>query len=334
MTDEKDKNSKLDSIIDYNTKHAYVYLPKIQSEKTDKAPDGIDLGAIARLGGYSDLEQSAHKVETDQLHYYPQKHIDDAGGKDSENVFKQAAGPDSDSSHGILLACDGRMLVKAGERLYVETGDQSYQVNGNYELDATGTITLSAGGEVTVKSGNAKSLTINAGDKTGDVIIDANNLTENIATDKTTNILGNQVDLTTGFHQSAIHGMSLQWIKGASVQMLLGGSAVVSISLGFQTYTYLVKLYQIGDMIISTSRVKLVGKDVNAVLSVSNYGALSMDNFVGKVRTALTRMDAIELKTGEVAVNASAEQLTARSNEIKAELGDLDARTKVMTVFV
>jgi len=196
VADENTNDSGSDSKIDYNTKHAYFYLPKVPTEDGEVA-DNIDLGAILRLGGYSDLEQQAHKVPADQQHYYPQKHIE-VQGAGSENVFKKSAGSSSESSHGILMACDGHFLLKAAEKMFVETGDHHLQVNGDYEHDTTGSVKVQSGDTLDIKSGANKTLTLNAGDQTGDMKLFANNKTETVQGDSTSNVTGDENKTTSG----------------------------------------------------------------------------------------------------------------------------------------
>jgi hypothetical protein len=196
VSDGNTNDSESDSKVDYNTKHVYFYLPKVPTEDGE-VPDNIDLGAMLRLGGYCDLEQQAQNVPSDQQHYYPQKHIESQGAG-SENIFKKSAGSNAESSHGILMACDGHFLLKAAEKMFVETGDHHLQVNGDYEHDTTGSVNVQSGDSMNLKTGTNKKLTLNAGDKTGDMELFANNKMETVQGDSTDNTTGDSTSNTSG----------------------------------------------------------------------------------------------------------------------------------------
>jgi hypothetical protein len=108
----------------------YLVPTSSPSTTTDK------VGAFLRLGEYSDVEQRVydHGHEDD---LFPAQHISDEG--DDSSVYTNAAG----GSEGIMMSCDGRILVKAAERMYLETGQYHQKTNGNHTLDINGTQTTS-----------------------------------------------------------------------------------------------------------------------------------------------------------------------------------------------
>ncbi|MHA7777518.1 hypothetical protein [Roseibium sp. M-1] len=89
-----------------------------------------NIGTFLRLGEYSDVEKRVfdHGHQSD---LYPAKHVSDEGNDSS--VYTNAAG----GSQGILMSCDGRLLIKTAEKMYVESGDY-HQKTSNYDLDVDG----------------------------------------------------------------------------------------------------------------------------------------------------------------------------------------------------
>lgn len=152
----------------------------VPSDSTDDTKD--DIGAFFRLGEYSEVERTAFEnYHHDEL--FPAQHISDEG--DDTSVYSNAAG----GSQGILLACDGRVLIKAAEKMYLETADYHQQVNGDYALDVDGDYTAAVedsinvstdNGGITVTSGRNQQIKINAGDGTGKLEIKSKDESKNI----------------------------------------------------------------------------------------------------------------------------------------------------------
>lgn len=317
--------------VDYDTKHAYFYLPKIPTEDGEVA-DNIDLGAILRLGGYCDLEQQAHSVPADELHYYPQKHIDSQGAG-SENIYKNAAGSDTSSSHGILMACDGHFLLKAGEKMNVETGDHHLQVNGDYEHDTTGSVKVQSGNTLDIKSGNGKTMTLNAGDQTGDMLFQTNNKTEDVTGTSTTTVGGNLSSTNKGNKFEFTQLFDTKIVKQISYSGFIGGQ-IVTASWGFQAFGLVIKIYVPGQIMFSALQISGIGKRFfSTALSVKVEGIL-MENNAARVRTAVTQMDAVELHAGAIPVAANAHQIHTFTEAVRANVGAMDAQVKELTVFV
>jgi len=101
----------------------------VPTKTTSSSNDKV--GAFLRLGEYSDVEQRVFENDH-QDDLFPAKHISDEGNDTS--VYTNAAG----GSEGIMLSCDGRLLMKADERMYLETGEYHQKSNGNHTLDIDG----------------------------------------------------------------------------------------------------------------------------------------------------------------------------------------------------
>lgn len=317
--------------VDYDTKHAYFYLPKIPTGDGEVA-DNIDLGAILRLGGYCDLEQQAHSVPADELHYYPQKHIDSQGAG-SENIYKNAAGSDTSSSHGILMACDGHFLLKAGEKMNVETGDHHLQVNGDYEHDTTGSVKVQSGNTLDLKSGNGKTMTLNAGDQTGDMLFQTNNKTEDVTGTSTTTVGGNLSSTNKGNKFEFTQLFDTKIVKQISYSGFIGGQ-IVTATWGFQAYGLVIKIYFPGQIMFSALQISGIGKRFfSTELNVQVEGIL-MENNSARVRAALTQMEAVEMKTGQVAIGATVDEVKAETQTLRAAMGGPEAQMKEIVVFV
>lgn len=145
----------------------------VPADGSDEATDNI--GAFFRLGEYSDTERDAFQNDhEDQL--FPAQHISDEGGNTS--VYANAAG----GSQGILMSCDGRILIRAAEKMYLETADYHQKANGSYTLDVDGSfsatvedsasLTTDKGG-IALSSGNNQGISLKAGDGTGKLDIKA-----------------------------------------------------------------------------------------------------------------------------------------------------------------
>ncbi len=332
MSDENTNDSGSDSKIDYNTKHVYFYLPKVPTEDGEVA-DNIDLGAMLRLGGYCDLEQQAHKLPADELHYYPQKYIDTQGAG-SENIFKKSAGSSTGSSHGILMACDGHFLLKAAEKMFVETGDHHLQVNGDYEHDTTGSVNVQSGDIMTLKSGANKKLTLNAGDTTGDMELLANNKTETVQGDNNNNTSGNKTDSTKGNNTITTWGLTMTYSLDVAYSAFAAGQIVTS-SWGLQLYlATLVKVYPVSEVVLAGMRFQATGLNMGSVQTQVGYKALSVESRIANLRSDLTKLDGIGMKIQQTDLEESDHILKVRSEIARVNSGEVEASTKGVVVFV
>lgn len=101
----------------------------VPSNSNSASTDNV--GAFLRLGEYSDVEKRVfdHNHQSD---LFPAQHITDEGNDSS--VYTNAAG----GAEGIMMSCDGRVLVKAAERMYMETGAYHQKTNGSHTMDVNG----------------------------------------------------------------------------------------------------------------------------------------------------------------------------------------------------
>ncbi|XYK81688.1 MAG: hypothetical protein ROO70_05590 [Labrenzia sp.] len=319
MSDGNTNDSGSDSKVDYNTKHVYFYLPKVPTEDGE-VPDNIDLGAMLRLGGYCDLEQQAQNVPSDQQHYYPQKHIE-SQGTGSENIFKKSAGSSDQSSHGILMACDGHFLLKAAEKMFVETGDHHLQVNGDYEHETTGSVNVQSGDIMTLKSGANKKLTLNAGDKSGDMELLANNKTETVQGNRTTTTSGDNSDTTSGNDSKITWGFTKKINGGVNWTAFIEGQ-LVTATWGLQVYLgTLIKVYPVSEVVLAGMRFQATGLNVASVATQVGFKALSADTFAAKVHNVLTGLDDQQIQITGATITAEEREVLASVEEVEARQG-------------
>ncbi|WP_395175144.1 hypothetical protein [Roseibium alexandrii] len=305
--------------IQSDTKHVYFYLPRISENESD-VPDNIDLGAIFRLGGYCELEEKANGIEEDTEHYYPKKHIEDEGGAGSEDVYEKAAGPSPQSSHGILLACDGRMLVKAGEKYYMQTGDQNIDVEGDYELETTGKIDLSAEGTVKIESGTNQSITLDAGSETGTIYIQGK--------EQQTKILGHSYELITENSYEVVHANRYEFFAGGKVEMVTGGclemnlAAICSISLSAALEMNLLINIEIATIEVFFKKVEFDIAEMKVVVPATKAEITELETHMTALGTRISDVQAdvtpLQTKTSEIEVAA---------RELKTDLGEFKMST-------
>ncbi|GGB43153.1 hypothetical protein GCM10011316_13900 [Roseibium aquae] len=160
MANDQDNSSASDL---YDRPNVLFFVPY----NVDVDAEVDELGAILRLGEYSDVEEVVRRDGYDD-EYYPQQHIEDAGqaGKRSTEL---ASGEDR-YQKGILLACDGRFLIKTREKMYTDTADYHRRTRGTYKLVIDDTYTVTVSGDISITSGTGN---INVKASAGDVAIES-----------------------------------------------------------------------------------------------------------------------------------------------------------------
>lgn len=208
----------------YQTAHTYLFVPSDYGADTSSTSDDTNTpGAFLRLGGYSDVESAASDVSE----FYPRQHVTDAGS--DADAVTAAAGSGNDAA-GILLACNGRVLVRAAEKLYVHSTDAMHvDTQSTFTLNADSTLSISSGDEIYIDSGTGKKVTITAGGGEGDI--------ETLAKEETITICGNSFKKTTEdtfkYYQCNLYTYKL----GGQVAVTLGGkfSYWLGVSLSINT---------------------------------------------------------------------------------------------------
>ena len=254
----------------FQNKSTYLYVPSsFGADKTSGNDDSRTPGSYFRLGGYSNLENSAPTALTaaEKSAFYPRQHITDetAGGVDT--VVTNAAGK-APTDSGIMLACNGRVLVRSAEKIYVHSAgnahletdkDLTVKTGGSANVNATGPVNIHSSDAVSIKSGTGKHINIIAAGGTGNIEIAARK--------STTTINGNSYEKVTKDSYKYMQANSYSYMLGGSVGVTLGGkfsywlgvsltintsvdmtiSASVSISLGLVSIGFTASSITISD---------------------------------------------------------------------------------------
>ena len=321
-----------ESDVQYSTPHVYFFVPY----NVDDDGDDDELGAILRLGEASDLEYDCTSSEL--AAYYPQQHISDAG--DSDTAVGEAAGvSDSETLKGILLSCDGRILVKAGEKMYIETGAYNQAVNGNYELDATGSYTTAAAGTVSISStgsdvkiasADSKDIHITAGETSSG---SANGTIYESSQDHYKVIGGHQYEKSTA-KDTYVTGVSNNFFFGATstVQvdadftLLAGGSCMVKPIL---------------NVVLTGIQFEVIGKLFELKGSATDikeswFGVAGLSTKVNELEAEIYATDVTVSQTTVQARDnlVAVALLESKVRQLEAEMGGVRAAVRDMDVHV
>lgn len=301
----------------------YLYVP---SAKSGADPSG--LGAVLRLGEYSDVEQTAFNAHED-ADWYPRQHIADEGGASS--VYKNASG----GADGILLACDGRILVKAKEKMYLETADFNQHVNGNYALDVDGTASVTSTGKldmgsdtetVTISSGPNKDITLSAGDGTGVIQTNAKEETKTIAGDTYEYNSGNTKSFTEGNSIDMTFGGSLAIFGGGELSIGMGASTEInaSVAVGIAAVTV--------DVVGVAAEVTGTEVDLKEMAVKLKTLVVSNETMAAKIKQMVAEIS--QLKAESTTVQAAQSTVAAKSETVKAKSGGVTADTTGLVVNI
>lgn len=303
-----------------DTKHVYFYLPRVRetSGADKKQTETLDIGSILRLGGYCELEANAGKIKEDAEHYYPEQHIKDEGGFSSANIYKHAAGNPALTSHGILLSCDGRFLVKAGEKMYLETGDwhqhvkgrMEIEVNGQTDLHSTGDVKIGSGESVTIESGKDKDFLIRAGEgEDGHLKLKGLHKSEEFG--------GNRWEMIHRDSCEMISGTSIEMFAGARAELVASASIALSLS-GIMELRSGVVIEVVG------VEVKLKGIEYTNTAWDLNDTEVAFHNHAADIDNAGIRARSAAIGSEEEAVQAHYMGVASRSANLEARLLGLD----------
>jgi len=208
-------------------RNIYFLVP---TDEIDEESDHV--GTFVRLGEYSDVEIRASRG--DRLNeLYPEQHISDEG--DDKTAVDNASG----GAEGILLSCDGRILIKAQEKMYLQTADFHQSVDGDYALDVDGEIDISADdririasseGAVTVRSGGKKTLKLSADGGSGKLEMVGNDHDRTVKGETTERFHGpadiqykDSVSVKKfGWDFTEVYGMNMDTYYGAKCESIYG----------------------------------------------------------------------------------------------------------------
>lgn len=197
--------------------YLYLYVPKAS---TGNAAE--DVGTVFRLGSYSNFEETL-TTEADQAAVYPAQYITDSGGGTA--AIEGAAGENGE--HGILLACDGRVLVKSSEKTYINS-------EGNIHIESNS-------GQIDIISGTNQDIVLNAGASTGDIHITATNEFKEVTEQATKKHGGRTYDYYTSpkeeFYETNL--FKIVWGRveshhmGGKLTTFFGGAMTIQLAVKF-----------------------------------------------------------------------------------------------------
>lgn len=309
----------------YQTSYTYFYVPSSKGSTSSSADDS-GLGAILRLGGYSDIETDAVTAQS-ATPFFPAGYLTDQGDTSATkaSTAQNAAGSTPASSNGILLACDGHIQIKSGEKMYLESKAFHHKADGAYDVKATGATTIDSDDHVKIKSGRGKNVTVSAGDGTGDFDLNVKK--------STVKINGNDFTKTTGTTRAVHHGATENYFLGGQLAVTLAGT--FTLNTGAQM-TITAGLF--GTINISASfsasavAVGIVGIDVEMKATHINLctGEVTVRGTSAESTAAESRLSAIEnnissLSTGTAALATKATAIESNQKSIQADLGNLKA---------
>ncbi|MTI43092.1 hypothetical protein JM93_00103 [Roseibium hamelinense] len=304
------------------TRYAFLFVPN-SDKTTEHAP-----GAVLRLGEYSDFERGAH-AEGMVEDIYPAQHIHDEG--DEEAAYTQAAG----GAEGILLACDGRILIRSGEKMYLETADYHQMTNGDYALDVDGTMTTtvsdaieltSEDGSIQIKSGSKKSLKIKAGGDTGKLELSGKDHDRTIKGETTETFHG---PVTRTFKDSSYvkkFGWDFSSIYGFNMDTYYGGKceSVYGLRMQFDKYNIISNWGCFNWVGTQVDLKAMVMKRVTAKFGSSNCTAEWNEIMVGLEH----------LKVGSNQVEARQRAVSLDSGQVDVKSGTAGVRVRSLSAYV
>ncbi|WP_306148127.1 MULTISPECIES: hypothetical protein [unclassified Roseibium] len=309
----------------YQTSYTYFYVPAAKGSTATSADDS-GLGAFLRLGGYSDVETASITSQT-ATSYFPEGYLSDRGDTAGSNAetAQHAAGPNPSTNNGILLACDGRILVKAGEEMYLESKKYRHKASGTYDIKATGKLTADSDDQIEIKSGQNKNVSVSAGNGTGDFDLNVK--------ESTTKINGNDFKKTTGTTRAVHHGATETYFLGGKLDVTLAGTFTLNTGVHMLITAGLFGAINISaSLSMSVFNLGIVGIDVEFKNTHINMctGEVMVRGVSTESTAAESRLAAIEnnistLSTGTAALSTKAASIEANQKAIQADVGNLKA---------
>ncbi|MTI42561.1 hypothetical protein JM93_04331 [Roseibium hamelinense] len=314
--DDWEAYSSTDALVDadsgthYQTTYTYFYVPTAANDSTLTSDDS-GLGTFLRLGEYSDIEQSAFSNSA-QASYYPAQHIADESG---DSVYKNAAG----GGKGILMACDGRMLVRVGEKLYINSDDAIH-------IESTNST-------VTITSGDSQDITICAGDssdnsKRGDITTTSKKYTKDVDGEEYTRVTSvsrkyyeaNKYDIYKAEQYKEVYEKTTTMQHATSHKFFYGGAMSIKLSGEFVfTLSVILNIEPISKITLYGAKFDIgVWKlDVCSWKTETKGGHFTTNGTSNWVSAVKTDTNATEANTSAVEVQTSA--TTAETSAVETE---------------
>lgn len=301
---------------------AHLFVPySAGTNARSTADDTRKPGAYFRLGGYSGIETAAIAADSTQpgsgdnlANFYPRQHLKDSGA----NAVEFAAGEGSSYKGGIMLSCDGRMLLRAGEKFYLHSKSAMH-------VDTESTLTVYAADAIKVQS--AVSMTLQT-DNAGPILITADGGKGSI-TQKSVKSLkevnGNDYTYVTADSYTYTKADSYSYRLGRQESVTLGGTlslfiggtmavnvgATLSIKLAYDATIYLGKL--------------------DLGITKIDFCTFKTEIKAGKIETTATNVTSTLVTSGLNAIEAKTGAITAISNGIDNVKAGIEARMNALS---
>lgn len=299
---------------------AHLFVPYSHgTNRRSTADDSRRPGAYFRLGGYSVIETQALAADSTQgnadnlANFYPRQHLTDVG----TNAVEHAAGAGSSYKGGIMLSCDGRMLMRAGERLYVHAKSNMHvDTEGSLTIVAAGAIDMSSDSTISIATRNAKAILISADGGNGSVTTEAKKDTRMISGDSYELILKDKFTYTQANTTAYKLGRSDSVTLGGTLSLFMGASLTVKVSW---------------DLSISFGKnIALYEFKMDAGVTKLDFCALKLELKEGHL--AATTWDAKTENIAAVSSGARASVAAAKAAKATAAFRNEDVGAEVTTV--
>ncbi|MDL2408875.1 hypothetical protein PY650_25185 [Rhizobium calliandrae] len=311
---------------------AHLFVPSAGPTQS-VADSARQRGAYLRLGGYSGLEKALaspnKKGSADSTaSFYPRQHITDAGA----NAVEHAAG-DSTAAYksGIMLACDGRMLMRTGERFYLHAASAMHvDTESTLTVFAADDISVTSDSSISIQTKNAKPITISADGGAGDVEIKARTETRNvdghsyeyITKDKHTFTEADTYAYKLGYSESVTLGSSSSFFFGSTYSYKV--STEITITLGTLMLFYARK-FELGVLKIDFVKHKLEYKEGN--LSYAHWSSKARNIYVN---AAAVDTNTAAVKKDHAAVDSQTKGVESANNGVGVATGATQVWVKGM----
>jgi hypothetical protein len=281
----------------YQNASTFLFVPSSAGATRRVADDVNTPGAYFRLGGFSDIENTA----TDRSVFYPRQHITDEGS----GAVTAAAGKTA-SMKGIMFACSGRILLRSAEKIYVHSSDAIHVDTEKALTVLSGdAVTVTAAKTITMTSGSQQNITISAGAGTGTVT------TKSLKNVKEVN--GNEYEYITQdsfkYYKCNIYtyklGGMVDVTMGGAFAFWMGNKLTITVSIDMQislatTFAFWYFKFDMGVVKMDFYKTKMEFKDGKFSLAAwkgGNYGAACV--------SALAKTGAHGVKSGVQTVSSA-----------------------------
>ena len=356
---------------DYIGKSVYLFVPSAADNATTASNranrTGIDEskspGSYFRLGSYSDMEAAASTNE--QALFYPRQHIMDSGNTQAAN-YRNADGEGDNYSAGIMLACNGRVLIRSEERTYIHSKKKIH-------VDSDEEIGIKSGKFVSIKSNSiedayrhpknraaaSKGIEIIGGKHSenkivngvsvknpgtgAQVFIEADELylqvagtsTADITADGITRVRGDQDTRVEGNDKTVIRGNTFEEHKGYTWSMLRGRSDTYMFGIGFNfNVTASLSISLAMDIEVSLLSIGFAGTSISGDLYSFSNTLLETKSQVTKAEQTFAESVITALSSNTHGVQTSLAATVVDSIGIQSQQAGVDSNVKGLVSFM